>query len=88
LRQLTKRLVERTLKVEMSGHLEIEVPLDRNGSFEPLLVKKRLRRLAVFFDYSPEIRKLIHTTNAIESLNYSLRRLLKNATPFPTMTRS
>ena len=26
-------------------------------------------RLTVFFDYSPEIRKAIYTTNAIESLN-------------------
>lgn len=29
-----------------SGELEIEVPRDRNGSFEPQLVKKRQRRLA------------------------------------------
>ena len=34
-------------------------------------------RLTVFFDYPPEIRKVIYTTNAIESLNYSLRRVLK-----------
>lgn len=40
-------------------------------------------RLTVFFDYSPEIRKVIYTTNAIESLNYSLRRMLKNRGSFP-----
>lgn len=40
-------------------------------------------RLTVFFDYSPEIRKAIYTTNAIESLNYSLRRILKNRGAFP-----
>ena len=40
-------------------------------------------RLKVFFDYSPEIRKVIYTTNAIESLNYSLRRLLKMRGAFP-----
>lgn len=40
-------------------------------------------RLTVFFDYSEEIRKVIYTTNAIESLNYSLRRLLKNRAAFP-----
>ncbi len=28
-------------------------------------------RLTVFFDYPPAIRKVIYTTNAIESLNYS-----------------
>ena len=42
------------------------------------------QRLTVFFDYSPEIRKVIYTTNAIESLNYSLRRLLKTRGTFPT----
>ena len=40
-------------------------------------------RLTVFFDYPPEIRKVIYTTNAIESLNYSLRKLLKKRGAFP-----
>ncbi|HDM74839.1 MAG TPA: IS256 family transposase [Deltaproteobacteria bacterium] len=40
-------------------------------------------RLTVFFDYSPDIRKVIYTTNAIESLNYSLRKMLKNRGAFP-----
>ncbi len=41
-------------------------------------------RLTVFFDYPPEIRKAIYTTNAIESLNYSLRKVLKKRGAFPT----
>ena len=40
-------------------------------------------RLTVFFDYWPEIRKAIYTTNAIESLNYSSRKLLKTRSAFP-----
>ncbi|MCP4076210.1 MAG: IS256 family transposase [Gammaproteobacteria bacterium] len=40
-------------------------------------------RLTVFFDYSSEIRRAVYTTNAIESLNYSLRRMLKNRGAFP-----
>jgi transposase-like protein len=40
-------------------------------------------RLTVFFDYMPEIRKVIYTTNAIESLNFSLRKILKNRGAFP-----
>ena len=39
--------------------------------------------LTTFFDYPAEIRKVIYTTNAIESLNYSLRRVLKNRGAFP-----
>jgi len=41
------------------------------------------QRLTVFFNYSPEIRKVIYTTNAVESLNYSLRKLLKTRGAFP-----
>ena len=40
-------------------------------------------RLTVFFDFPPEIRKVIYTTNAIESLNYSMRRILKKRGAFP-----
>ncbi len=41
-------------------------------------------RLTVFFDYPSEIRKVIYTTNAIESLNFSLRKVLKKRGAFPT----
>lgn len=40
-------------------------------------------RLSVFFDYPPEIRKVIYTTNAIESLNASLRKVTKTRRSFP-----
>lgn len=36
-----------------------------------------------FLDYSPEIRKAIYTTNAIESLNMTLRKVIKNRSSFP-----
>lgn len=38
----------------------------------------------MFFDYPPEIRKVIYTTNAIESLNASLRKITKTQRSFPT----
>jgi len=41
-------------------------------------------RVAVFFAYPPEIRKVIYTTNAIESVNMSLRKVIKNRGSFPT----
>jgi len=41
-------------------------------------------RLTVFFDYPSDIRRVTYTTNAIESLSYSLRRVLKNRWAFPT----
>ena len=36
-----------------------------------------------FFAYSEEIRKVIYTTNAIESLNSTLRKVTKNRNSFP-----
>jgi transposase-like protein len=47
-----------------------------------------------FFKYPPEIRRVIYTTNAIESLNYQLRKVTRNrstaatALPRSTMTLS
>ncbi|MEO8326565.1 MAG: transposase [Nitrospirota bacterium] len=42
-------------------------------------------RLTVFVDDPPEIGKVIETTNAIESLNYSLGKILKKQGAFPRM---
>ncbi len=36
-----------------------------------------------FFRFGPEIRKVIYTTNAIESLNMSMRKLTRNRRIFP-----
>ena len=41
-------------------------------------------RLTPFFDYPADIRKVIYTTNAIESLNMCLRKVIKNKRVFPT----
>ena len=40
--------------------------------------------LCEFFKYPPEIRKAIYTTNAVESLNYQLRKVTKNRLSFST----
>jgi putative transposase len=37
-----------------------------------------------FFAYPPEIRKVIYTTNAIESIHASLRKVTKKRGAFPT----
>ncbi len=39
--------------------------------------------LTLFLEYPPEIRKVIYTTNAIESLNHSLRKTLKTKGVLP-----
>ena len=41
-------------------------------------------RIIPLFSYPPDIRKAIYTTNAIESLNMSLRKVTKNRGSFPS----
>jgi putative transposase len=41
-------------------------------------------RFTPFLSFPPELRKIIYTTNAIESLNYQLRKIIKNRGHFPT----
>jgi putative transposase len=41
-------------------------------------------RIVPFFEYPPEIRRIIDTTNAIESVNMSLRMLTKSRGSFPS----
>jgi transposase-like protein len=41
-------------------------------------------RVIPFFAFSDEIRRAIYTTNAIESLNMTLRKVIKNHRAFPT----
>ncbi len=36
-----------------------------------------------FLQFDPAIRKVIYTTNAIESINYQLRKIIKNRGHFP-----
>lgn len=56
------------------------------GEAYPLSVKSwrhNWQRIIPFFDYPPEIRRVIYTTNAIESVNMSLRKITKNRSSFP-----
>jgi putative transposase len=41
-------------------------------------------RITPFFAYPADIRRVIYTTNAIESVNMSLRKIIKNRGSFPT----
>jgi putative transposase len=40
-------------------------------------------RFTPFLEFPPDLRKIIYTTNAIESLNYQLRKIIKNRGHFP-----
>ncbi|MCC8436938.1 IS256 family transposase [Brevibacillus sp. M2.1A] len=57
------------------------------GSKYPLMVRSwrsNWEEIATFFKYPPEIRKLIYTTNVIESYHRQLRKVTKGRAIFPT----
>lgn len=60
---------------------------DKWGADYPTIVRSwrsNWARITPFFDYPPEIRRIIYTTNAIESVNMSLRKITKNRGSFPS----
>jgi transposase-like protein len=63
------------------GEIEIAVPRDRTGSFEPQLIAKGQTRFDGFGD---KILSLYYTTNAVEALHRSLRKIIKTRDSFPT----
>jgi putative transposase len=55
----------------------------RYPSISPLW-RRNWQGVIPFFQFPPEIRKIVYTTNAIESLNMSLRKAIKTRGPFPS----
>jgi putative transposase len=45
--------------------------------------RRNWARITPFFHYPPDIRKAIYTTNSVESLNRSLRKIIKTRGGFP-----
>ncbi|GMO48801.1 MAG: hypothetical protein Pg6C_11470 [Treponemataceae bacterium] len=45
--------------------------------------RNRRNEVIPFFKFSPEIRKAVYTTNAIESVNYTIQKIIKHRQPFP-----
>lgn len=48
------------------------------------LWKENWERIIPFFAFPPEVRRVIYTTNAVESLHMSLRKIIKNRGSFPS----
>jgi putative transposase len=49
-----------------------------------LMWERHWERIIPFFAFSPEVRRVMYTTNAIESLNMSLRKIIKTRGSFPS----
>ena len=51
-----------------------------------MMWRRHWPNLIAIFDYPPEIRKVIYTTNAIESLNSVIRKSVRKRKRFPSDT--
>ncbi len=80
-----KRIYQSATAEEAEGRLT-EFETKWNATHAPIAQSWRRNwpRIIPFFDYPPEIRKVIYTTNAIESVNMSLRKITKNRGAFPS----
>jgi len=80
------RLIYQSATVENAAQRlsEFEAKWDAQYPSIAQIWRRNWARVIPFFDYPPEIRKVIYTTNAIESINMSLRKIIKNRSSFPT----
>ena len=75
-----------TAPSEKSGLEALEKFASKWDSKYPMISKSwrnNWENLNEFYGYPSDIRKIIYTTNAIESLNFSLRKVTKNRAAFP-----
>jgi putative transposase len=59
-------------------------PLGRKHRSALAVWERAWERFIPFLAFPPELRKVIYTTNTIESLNYQLRKIIKNRGHFPS----
>ena len=63
---------------------EFAAQWDRQYPSISALWRRNWQGVIPFFQFPPEIRKIVYTTNAIESLNMSLRKAIKTRGAFPS----
>jgi putative transposase len=67
---------------DSEAELALQVFADKRDGKYPSVSQHR-EQVILFFNHTPEIRKVIYTANAIESQNRSLRKVLKTKGSFP-----
>ena len=73
---------------ESEGQIALEKFNEKWNSKYPHIGKSwrnNWSELSVYFKYSPEIRRLIYTTNPIESVNRGIRKRIKTRSVFPSV---
>lgn len=64
------------------GEFEAEYGRQYPGAIE--VWKRAWNEFTPFLEYPPELRKVVYTTNTIESINYCLRKITKTRGHFPS----
>jgi putative transposase len=65
----------------VEAELNLEIMAEKWDKSYPVVSKSwksRWANVIPFFEYPPEIRKVIYTTNTIESMNMTLRKVTRN----------
>ena len=80
------KLIYSAVTAEEAEHRLAEFEAKWDKQYQPISQswRRNWARVVPFFDYPAEIRKVIYTTNAIESINMSLRKVIKTRSSFPT----
>lgn len=69
------------------AEFELDAFAEKWGDKYPLVIKSwrtNWSHLSTYFRYSPEVRRIIYTTNAVEQLHRQFRKVTKNRSIFPT----
>lgn len=80
------KLIYQAATLEEADH-QLDTFADKWNATYPIIVKSwrsNWVRIIPMFSFAPEIRKAIYTTNTIESLNMTLRKIIKNRSLFPS----
>lgn len=75
-----------TAENEDAALAELEKLEHKHGDKYPTVIRtfrSRWEQFVPFLSYPQEIRRMLYTTNAVESLNSQLRKVLRNRGPFP-----
>lgn len=81
------KTIYRAETAEMAARRLTEFESGAWGKKYPMIAqswRRNWEQIIPFYSYAPEIRKIIYTTNAIESLHMQLRKVLKNRGHFPS----
>ena len=80
-----KKIYRATTEMEAAEALKIFAESDWGVKYPPIaqIWQRHWQEVVPFFAYPLEVRKIIYTTNAIESLNMQIRKVIKNRGHFP-----